>query len=175
MPAEPSGVLSAPGGPGFRSRAVAILDLEGQDRLCRQLEPAVEARLVIEELHPTAGGPGLLDLNRKPEPAVRPENREVEAEGNVELGPAGWPGGRGVREVGEVGGRIDGRGINRGTLRVQVTLEEPETDLARVGGSADALGPEVEGAVAEQGHVETGPHRKRDPFVDRLHAGGVGV
>src|SRR3954453_15293317 len=140
MPAEPSDVLSASGGPAFRSRAVASLELEGQDRLCRQLKPAVEARLVIEELHPAAGGPGLLDLDREPEPAVRPENREVEAEGDVELGPAGRPAGRGVREVGQVGGRIDGRSINRGTLRVQVTLEEPETDLARVGGRADALG-----------------------------------
>src|SRR5436190_789911 len=105
-------------------------DSERQYRLRGHLEPAVEARLVIEELHPAARGAGLLDLDGQAEPAARAEDREAEPERDVQLGPPRRPGARGVGEVGEVGGQVDRGGVDRHSEHVQVALEEPEADLA---------------------------------------------
>src|SRR4051794_15732935 len=71
------------------------LIVETRSRLERQrggrlhLQPAVEARLVVEELHAASGGPLLLDLDGEPEPAGWAQtDAEIEVERDVELGPA---------------------------------------------------------------------------------------
>src|SRR6186713_1555632 len=120
-----------------------------------ELKAAVEARVVVAELKPGARQRALaLDSDRQPEAIARGNGQGREVKRDVDLGPAvGRPGRLRVGEVGRVPdlAQVRREGVDRLAEAVQMALEQPNADLARVGGAVDGLRPEVElaGAVED--------------------------
>src|SRR5262249_14601922 len=170
-----SGVHSAVAAGRFsRSAAGSEWDRRGGGHL----EPAVEARLVVEELDSASAGPAPLDLDRQAKAAGGPGGGgEVEAQRQWHAGPCRGPWILLADEKGLVRARvqIDRRGVDRHAEDIEVPLEEPDADSAVVGGGVDALSPQVEASGPGERDIEAATHRRREPLVNRLHASRVGI